>query len=1130
MRVLLRSRQVQRCLYLAVILTLAAGAGAEQLYIVELHGLAAVEAAAQSAKQGGNSGAAAKAQVAANRAEQQGLLGRLSAKRRAPAVAYQTQRVFNGIALFADADLRAALAADPAVRAVHRARRFAVQVESSVPWLGVDEVWEALGGGLTGEGVSIGVIDTGLDYLHPTFGGEPFPNAHVVGGFDFVGDAYDLDDPATSVPRPDADPMDQNGHGTHVAGIVAGRGVAGDGATFAGPYDRSVPFEGLALAPGVAPRAAIHALKIFGAGGETEVLIPALEYAVDPNADGDFSDRLDVINMSLGAPYGRNDLPEVVASENAAAAGVIVVASAGNSGDIYFAHGLPGSAPSAISVAAVADEDPDAGIPERPDALALFTSRGPAYGPGGVILKPDLAAPGVRILSADMRNFAALRSGTSMAAPHIAGVMALLRQWRPDWRAAELKALLLNSALTNVQVSAGGRVDAAGPTRAGAGRTQPLSALDSDVIVFHRDQPARASVSFPLLQPAATTTFRETVRVWNRGAELVEDYAVRVEVARNVPGVTVALAGPESGTLAPGEFVDVELDITVDPARCGQPRPSDVSPVRDGAPRHYLTRVAGDIVVTLAEGAVQRRLPYFAIARPSSTLRTPGPMDATTPARPALELAGRGLSIAGNPPEGVRALAYPFALLHRSPRITTPGALGAMADLRYVGATIAPAPTLEAEPTLYIGLATYAPWHTPSGVQFEVLFDTDRDGEPDVTLHNDSADGPFAGDDFGVRAFFENGMGTVRERVGPLNGYTPEQENTFALLNDVAVLPVPVSRLMAGEGPVPFFVRASTTAGDTFTTIDETPLLTFDVNAPPLDFVPAAPAGPAQWAGGGSVVSVFWDEARYLNSAAEGVLLFFPHNAEARAQWQPIVTTGDQDGDGIADAVEGADDRDGDGTPNLLDEDSDGDTLLDVEETDADTDGDGAPNALDLDSDDDGLSDQFEAENGLDPRSRDTDQDGREDGDERDAGTDPAVPQAPPAVTGFTASNASNERGVQLRWDLWPGATQYRVWRAASPDFDAASVVAESLVVANFLDTDAPAPEVVPAQGCQGEPTTRPITVYYWVQARNGGGAGPNAGPVAGARGGDAGVAAAGMALVALLLLGAGLRHRRFRS
>ena len=87
-------------------------------------------------------------------------------------------------------------------------------------------------------------------------------------------------------------------------------------------------------------------------------------------------------------------------------------------------------------------------------------------------------------------------------------------------------------------------------------------------------------------------------------------------------------------------------------------------------------------------------------------------------------------------------------------------------------------------------------------------------------------------------------------------------------------------------------------------------------------------------------------------------------------------------------------------------------------------------------------------------------------------------------------------------------------------------------MVANFLDTAAPPPTVVPAPGCQGEATSQPVTVYYWVQARNGGGAGPTTGPAAGARGGGAAVTAAGMAagvvLVALLLHGAGLRRRRF--
>jgi hypothetical protein len=107
--------------------------------------------------------------------------------------------------------------------------------------------------------------------------------------------------------------------------------------------------------PGAAPGASLFALRVFGCGGSTGLTAQAIEYAVDPNGDGDFGDRLDVINMSLGSNFGTPSNPSVIASNNAALAGVIVVASAGNAGDTYFITGAPGSAERALSVAASVD-------------------------------------------------------------------------------------------------------------------------------------------------------------------------------------------------------------------------------------------------------------------------------------------------------------------------------------------------------------------------------------------------------------------------------------------------------------------------------------------------------------------------------------------------------------------------------------------------------------------------------------------------------------------------------------------------------------------------------------------------------------------------------------------------------
>ena len=310
------------------------------------------------------------------------------------------QSAYNGIAVQAAPGSIADLAALPGVIAVHQIPLVELDNHSSVPLIGALQAWGAYG--KTGAGMRIAVIDTGVDYVHRNFGGSGssadylvalsaaanppsptsdnpgafslpgiYPSAKVVGGWDFAGDNY-TGSGGGAVPIPDPNPMDCNGHGSHVSGTATGTGVNADGTSFAGPYNAALNTAAMMIGPGVAPQASLYGLRVFGCAGSTALTVAAINWATDPNRDGDPSDHVDVINMSLGSAYGTPDDPSAAASNNASNLGVLVVTSAGNSGDSYYVSGSPGSAVRAIATASSQDaaERADAIIVNTPAAIA----------------------------------------------------------------------------------------------------------------------------------------------------------------------------------------------------------------------------------------------------------------------------------------------------------------------------------------------------------------------------------------------------------------------------------------------------------------------------------------------------------------------------------------------------------------------------------------------------------------------------------------------------------------------------------------------------------------------------------------------------------------------------------------
>ena len=286
-------------------------------------------------------------------------------------------------------------------------------------------------------------------------------NSKVIGGYDFISN--------------DDDPMDDMGHGTHVAATAAGNGTL----------------------KGVAPDAKILAYKVLDStgSGDSDTIIAGIERAVDPNNDADFSDRADVISMSLGGP-GDPDDPLSSAIDNAVDAGVISVIAGGNWGPGMHTIASPGTARKAITVAAS----------DKNDAIADFSSRGPVIwtdtnGKTQYLYKPDIAAPGVSICAAqssqdqmwgwynadgvdihckDDKHIAI--SGTSMATPHVAGLAALLKQKCPDASPEKIKLMIIGSSkkISDNSLESGyGRINATGAVSVAFASPDNISSIEN---------------------------------------------------------------------------------------------------------------------------------------------------------------------------------------------------------------------------------------------------------------------------------------------------------------------------------------------------------------------------------------------------------------------------------------------------------------------------------------------------------------------------------------------------------------------------------------------------------------------------------------------------------------------------
>ncbi len=456
----------------------------------------------------------------------------------------------NGFALTTRRWLAREIRKLPRVRHVSEDQQVRIVDEISNEVIKADSFWTATG--MKGEGEIIGIIDTGIDYFHEALGGAAFPNTKVIGGYDFVNN--------------DADPMDDHGHGTHVAGIAAGDGPP--------PVNLQ----------GVAPKAKLMAFKVLdqNGSGSSSQIIAGIERALDPDGNPATDDAVDVISMSLGGRGDPNDAMSQ-AVDNAVDAGVLCVIAAGNSAN-YQTIGSPGNARRALTV----------GATDNSDVIASFSSRGPSnliYG-----LKPDVTAPGVSVTSAKMGGGYIAYSGTSMATPHVAGAAALLLQLHPAWPPGEVKAALMESARDlgyDVWTQGHGRIDLAAARRAIAEATP-------------------ASISYGLIDDTQTIWSRtDTVTLHNYSTTAAQSFIISTTP---LPDGISAVVTPSTVTVPQNGTSTFTFTLSIN---------NGVFPFLTASPPSF----DGRIVVQNTSASNQFTIPFAFLKSPSLLLAFDGAQD-----------------------------------------------------------------------------------------------------------------------------------------------------------------------------------------------------------------------------------------------------------------------------------------------------------------------------------------------------------------------------------------------------------------------------------------------------------------------------------------------------------------------
>jgi subtilisin family serine protease len=740
-----------------------------------------------------------------------------------------------------------------------------MHLDSTVPYIGAAAVHAT---GVDGTGVVVAVLDSGIDYTHRSLGGpgtvdaytaaygvnraDPsnttrdglFPTAKVIEGFDFVGENW----PNGPLAQ-DPDPIDFQGHGTHVADIAAGSSIDG-------------------THKGVAPGASLMAIKVCSSVSTScsgIALLQALDFALDPDGDNDLSDAVDVINMSLGLNYGQREDVLSEASNGAVGFGVVVVAAAGNTGDRPYVVSSPSSATAVISVAQtqvptastiplIVNFPPDIagtygntatlefapvsskatgdvsfvgrgcpansiapGSPEDPylddpagkvalidrgacsislkidraaragaigvliglvapgDAISFAfgggtefvpslvitqatanlikahltgtvnvkispvaaipltggvvstSSRGPSYSENGI--KPDIAAPGASVSAvAGTGTGTAAFGGTSGATPMVSGSAALLIQAYPERAPSEIKAILMNTANTDVFINPATMPGVLAPvSRIGGGEVRVDQALSGKTAAWNAET-ATGSLSFGYKPAGHVIEFARRVTVMNySSARRTYVVSPSFRYASDEASGAVHIDAPATVTVPPHGSRSFRVAVTVDPTRLPVWNLNGGSQGGNGS---LLQGVEFDGYIGIADDFDDIHVAWHVLPHKAAAVVPDRGKVTLVDGTGSLELANNG---------AVDGRVDVFSLTGISKRIPPtdlpePGDNFAVVDLKAVGVR---AVSAGGQPAVQFGITTNgARSHPNYPAEFDVFIDADRNGTFDFVVFN----------------------------------------------------------------------------------------------------------------------------------------------------------------------------------------------------------------------------------------------------------------------------------------------------------------------------------------------------------------------------------------------------------